>query len=69
MYVYFNKKSESQREYIQIGVGRYNERLKTKTQGSKLLSNTGFFGGRVQVKIETRLRDEMFKSERGEYVI
>ena len=48
---------------------RYNERLKIKTEGSKRLSNTGFHGGRVNLKIETRLRGEMFESVRGEYEI
>ena len=33
----------------------YNERLKTKTEGSKLHSNTGLHGGGVHLNIETRL--------------
>ena len=46
-----------------------NERLKTKTEGSKLLTNTELRGERVHLKIETRLRGEMFESMRVEYVI
>ena len=47
---------------------RCNERLNTKTEGSELLGNTGFRGGRVHLKIETRLRGEMFEGVRGEKI-
>ena len=56
-------------EEIHTNRCRYNERLKTKTEGSKRLSNNGLRGGRVHLKIETRLRGEMFVSVRGECVI
>ena len=38
-------------------------------EGSKRLGNTELHGGRVYLKLETRLRDEMFESVRGEYEI
>ena len=51
---------------------RCNERLKTKTEGPKHLANTGLRGGRVHLKIETRLSEplgEMIESVTGEYAI
>ena len=44
-------------------------RENTKSEGSKHLTNTGLTGGRVHLKIETRLRGEMFESVMGEYPI
>jgi hypothetical protein len=41
---------------------RCDERLKTKSEGSTLLSYTGFLGGLEHLKIETRLIDEKFAS-------
>jgi hypothetical protein len=37
---------------------RYDERLKTKVEGSTCLTYTGLFGGLEHLKIETRLIDE-----------
>jgi hypothetical protein len=47
---------------------RYDERLKTKGKGSTRLPYTGFLEGLENLKIETRLIDEMFASVMGEYV-
>ncbi len=46
----------------QIYECRCDERLKTKSEGSSLLTNTGFLGGLEHLKIETRLIDERFAS-------
>jgi hypothetical protein len=48
---------------------RCDERLKGKTEGSKLLTYTGWQGGLEHLKIETRLIDERFTSVMGECVI
>jgi hypothetical protein len=48
---------------------RCNERLKAKTEGFKLLGNTGLRGGRGYLKIETILKGEKFESVRGECAI
>ena len=45
---------------------RCKERLKAKTEGSKLLVYTGFHGGRGYLKIETMFKDERFEIVRGE---
>jgi hypothetical protein len=47
---------------------RCDERLKTKSEKSTLLSYIGFLGELENLKIETRLIDEMFESVMGEYV-
>ena len=47
---------------------RCDERLKTKVEESTRLTYTGLFGELEHLKIETRLIDEMFPSEMGEYV-
>ena len=49
-----------------MGHGRCNERLKTKTEGSKHLVYTGLCGGRGYLKIETMLKYENYESVRGE---
>jgi hypothetical protein len=54
---------------VSVCVCRCNERLKTKTEGSKLLTYTGFHGGQGHLKIETMLRGERFESVRGECVM
>ena len=41
---------------------RWNERPKSKTEGSKRFGYTGFREGRRHLKIETRLRGERFES-------
>ena len=46
---------------------RCDERLKTKSEKSTRLGYTGLFGELEHLKIETRLRDEMFDSVMGEY--
>ena len=48
---------------------RYDERLKTKPEGSTLLTYTGFLWGLEHLKIETRLIDERFPNVMGECVI
>ena len=48
---------------------RYDERLKTKAEGSTRLVYTGLCGGLEHLKIGTRLRDKMFENVKGEYVI
>jgi hypothetical protein len=50
-------------------VCRCDESLKAKTEGAERLSYTGLCGGLEQLKIETRLINEMFASVMGEYVI
>jgi hypothetical protein len=45
---------------------RYDERLKTKTEESKHLGDTGLFVELEHLKIKTRLIDEKFPSVRGE---
>jgi hypothetical protein len=47
---------------------RFDERLKTKAEGSTLLTYTGLVGGLEHLKIETRLLDERFASVMGECV-
>ena len=46
---------------------RYDERLKTKTEESTRLSDTGFLGELEHLK--TRLKDEKFVSVMGECVM
>ena len=41
---------------------RYDERLKTKAEGSTRLAYTGLLGALEHLKIETRLIDERFPS-------
>jgi hypothetical protein len=48
---------------------RCDERLKTKTEESTLLSDTGLFGELEHLEIKTRLIDEKFASVMGECVI
>ena len=48
---------------------RFNERLKTKVEGSTRLSYTGLCGGLEHLKIETRIIDKRFPSVMGECVI
>ncbi len=48
---------------------RCNESLKTKTDGSKCLTYTGFRGDLEHLTIETRLIDESFECVMGECVI
>ena len=45
---------------------RYDERLKTKTEESTRLGDTGLVVELEHLKIKTRLIDEMFPSVRGE---
>jgi hypothetical protein len=47
---------------------RCDERLKTKTEESTRLVYTGLLGELEHLKIETRLKDEMFPSVMCEYV-
>ena len=47
---------------------RCNERLKTKVEEFTRLEFIGFHGGLEHLKIETRLIDEKFVNEMGEYV-
>ncbi len=47
---------------------RCDERLKTKSEKSTLLVNTGLIGELEHLKIKTRLIDEMFVGVMGEYV-
>jgi hypothetical protein len=48
---------------------RYDERLKTETEESTRLSDTGLFGELEHLKIKTRLIDEKFVSVMGECVV
>ncbi len=48
---------------------RCDERLKTKTEGSRRLVYTGLSGGLENLKIETRLINAMFASVMGDCVI
>ena len=43
-----------------------DERLKAKAEGSTRLTYTGLSGGLEYLKIETRLRREMFESVKSE---
>ncbi len=45
---------------------RYDERRKTKPEGSTRFEYTGFLGGLEHLKTETRLIDERFASVMGE---
>ena len=54
---------------IHIDGCRYNERLKTKTEGSKRLTYTVLLGELEHLKIKTRLLVEMFVSMMGEYAL
>jgi hypothetical protein len=58
-------------EYIYMGVGvmRVIEIPKDKTEGFKLITYTGLYGGRGHLKIETRLRGERFESVMGDCAI
>ena len=47
----------------------YDERLKTKSEGSTRLTYTGFLEGLEHLKIETRLIDENFASVMDDCVI
>ena len=47
---------------------RCDERLKTKTEESTRLASTGLHWELEHLKIKTRLIDEMFPSEMGDYV-
>ncbi len=47
---------------------RYDERLKTKVEESTRLTCPRLVAELEHLKIETRLIDEMFASEMGEYV-
>jgi hypothetical protein len=47
---------------------RCDERLKTKSEKSTRLAYTGLLGELEQLKIKTRLINEMFASVMGEYV-
>ncbi len=48
---------------------RCDERLKAKAEGATRLTYTGLRGGLENLKIETRIIDEMFVSVMGECVI
>ena len=48
---------------------RYDERIKTKTEGSTRLAHTGLIGELEPLKTETRLINERFVSVMGECVI
>jgi hypothetical protein len=48
---------------------RFNERLRSKAEGSTRLGYTGLCGGLEHTKIETRLRVERFESVKDECVI
>jgi hypothetical protein len=52
-----------QRIHILVGVSHGNERLKSKTEGSKLLGYTGLYGRRGFLKIETMSKGEWFDLE------
>ena len=54
---------------IHISRCRCNERLKGKTDGSKLLGYTGLCGELEHLMIETRLIGESFECVMGESVI
>ena len=54
---------------IHISVYRFNERLKTKTDGSKCLTYTGLSGDLEHLTIDTRLISEIFECVMGECVI
>jgi hypothetical protein len=47
---------------------RCDERQKTKSEKSTLLTYTGLLGELEHLKIKTRLINEMFASVMGEYV-
>ncbi len=47
---------------------RCDERLKTKSEESTLLTYTGMYGKLEHLKIKTMLIDEMFSSVMGKYV-
>jgi hypothetical protein len=66
VFIIIDKPRAKGNTYICESGCRCNERLKAKTEGSKLLAYTGLRGGRGHLKIKTRLRGEMFESVRGE---
>ena len=50
-------------------MGRCNDRLKVKTDGSMRLTYTGLRGELEHLEIETRLIDESFECVMGEDVV
>ena len=69
MFVVYYEETKRELKRILIYECRCNERLKTKAEGSTRLTYTGLRGGLEHLKIETRLRDEMFESVKGDRVI
>jgi hypothetical protein len=57
------RKWNSPRSVCPIYECRYDERLKTKSEKSTRLSYTGLFGELEHLKIEPRLKDEMFAEQ------
>ncbi len=64
VYYYESIKRELKRRLIYEY--RYDERLKTKTEESTRLGDTGLVVKLEHLKIKTRLTDEKFASVRGE---
>ena len=71
-----NQENESYRQDLYMSVGldptyvcRYDQRLKTKSETSTLLTYTGLCGGLTHLWVETRLIKERFASVMGECVI
>ena len=66
---YYEKQIKRELKRIHISRCRYNERLKSKTDGSKRLTYTGLCGDLEHLTIETRLIVESFECVMGECVI
>ena len=66
---YYEQQINRELKRIHISRCRWNERLKTKTDGSKLLTYTGLLGELEHLTIETRLIGESFECAMGECVI
>ncbi len=67
MFVYFESRKRELKTRP-IYNCRSDERLKTKSEKSTLLSYDGLLGELEHLKLKTRLIDEMFVSVMGEYV-
>ena len=66
---YYEQQIKRDLKRTHISGCRYNERLKTKTDGSKCLGYTGLLGDLKHLTIETRLIVESFEYVMGECVI
>ena len=66
---YYEQQRKGELKGIHLCGCRWNERLKSKTDGSMSLGYTGFHGELEHLKVETRLISESFECVMGECVI